>query len=299
MSAPAARIRRRLLSPAHILPSAFIVMALFTAPRLAADEPKLPTEELKIKELQKERLNTLREIVRLMNERFNSGVATQQESAQSVRMMYDAELELCVSDKDRVAVLEKQLAEAKLLEKNADQLARTGQLSTSSNMLAKADRLQVEIALARAKAKMAGQPVRGKSPQKSDDQVALAEKQVEIKQAAMQVAEAQKRLATAKLTSVKAQLVESQAEEKHTEATFNRMEDLAKQNAVSTGIVDEHRAKWEAAKARRAASAGKVQEGEAQVLLEQARIAQALREVEEAELRTRQLKANLNRSDKE
>jgi outer membrane protein TolC len=121
-----------------------------------ADEPKPTGESAKIKELQKERLAVLKEAARFAKERMRNGQGTADELREAERMLLDAELDLCNNDKERVEILERHLAQAQEIEKMMDQLAKAGLLGTKSTLLAKADRLQVEIALARAKEKIDG-----------------------------------------------------------------------------------------------------------------------------------------------
>lgn len=71
-------------------------------------------------------------------------------------MLVEAELQACDSNQDRVSVLKKLLPQVKEIERLAEELTRTGQLSTILPLRAKADRLQIEIALERAQAEGAG-----------------------------------------------------------------------------------------------------------------------------------------------
>ncbi|HLW64720.1 MAG TPA: hypothetical protein VKS79_05320 [Gemmataceae bacterium] len=121
---------------------------------LHADEPKPATADSKIKQLQKERLAILKDVARLAKERIRVGQGTVEELRDAERMLLDAELELCSTDKERVEVLERHLSQAQEIEQMMDKMAKAGIVRTSSSLLAKADRLQVEIALARAKEKM-------------------------------------------------------------------------------------------------------------------------------------------------
>lgn len=244
----------------------------------------------KQEELVKERLAVLREIAKLSTEAYKSGTRSYAEVREATRMVLQAELEQCNSDKDRIAVLEKWVAEAKKMEEHAGQLSKTGQVPIATALKAKADRLQAEIALEQAKAKAGGQ-----TGIELNDQVALAEKQVAIKRAAVKVAEAQKKMAVAKIASLRAQVVEAQASESFAEKQVKRFEELVNQQAVTSALVDERRTQWAAAKARRTAAEGKVVESEAQVLLEEARAELAQLEVGEAELRLKQLKVSLEK----
>jgi hypothetical protein len=278
---------------ARTLTAVFAILIAFsplTASVSRADEPKPPADEAKIKDLQKERLALLREMARLVGERFRNGQGTWEELREADRVLLNAELDDCGTDKERMDVLEKLLALAKDREKMTEQLTKAGQMRTGAAMLARADRLQAEIDLARAKARLSNQPARGNASRDLEDEIALAEKQVGIKQAAVLVAEAQKKMALAKFRSVQAQYTETEAAERFAEAQAKRMDQLVAANAVSQEIVVEQRAKVETAKARKTAAAGLVQEAEGQIVLEEARVALAKKKVEEAELRCQLLK---------
>ncbi len=112
----------------------------------------------KLEDLLKERVATVREISRLVKARFKSGEATADQMREANRMLLEAELDLCSSDKDRIKVWETAVVEAKELERIADSFAKTGQGHVSAALAAKADRLQAEIALERARAKVAALP---------------------------------------------------------------------------------------------------------------------------------------------
>jgi hypothetical protein len=239
----------------------------------------------KLKALQKERLAAVRELAKLATDRYKTGSVSEDEVREAIRMVLAAELEQCDSDKDRVAVLEKVVAEAKKLEDRVAQLHKAGQAPFGATLKAKADRLQAEIALERARTKEVGG-----AALETDAQVALAEKHVAIKQAASKVAEAQRKVVLAQATSVRAQVAEAQAAEALAAKQFKRLQELERHKAVAAEQVEESQARWEAAKARRLAAEGKVLELEAQALLEQARAELARRELEEAELRLKQLK---------
>jgi uncharacterized protein (TIGR03067 family) len=127
----------------------------------------------------------------------------------------------------------------------------------------------------------------------SKSQIALAEKQVDIKRAAVKVAEAQKLNAIAILGSIKAQLVEAQAAETLAEKRLNRLEELARLKSIEESLVEEGRLKLNTAKARRTTVEGKIAESESQVLLEQARVELARLEAEETSLRLKHLKSSL------
>jgi multidrug efflux pump subunit AcrA (membrane-fusion protein) len=111
-----------------------------------------PHQDTKLKELQKERLAATRDFAKQVKERVKNGNGTLEDLIEPTRMLLEAELDLCDSDKERIAVLEKILAEAKYTERLAAGFASKGQGRQSTADMAKAERLRFEIALERAKA---------------------------------------------------------------------------------------------------------------------------------------------------
>jgi outer membrane protein TolC len=120
-----------------------------------APVPHAEGKQDRVKELQQERLATCREIVKQVETRYKNGQGNYDELHEASRMVLAAELELCTSDKERVAVLEKFLPEAKKYEAMAEALFKAGQGTQTSMLKARAERLRVEIDLERAKAKSA------------------------------------------------------------------------------------------------------------------------------------------------
>jgi two-component sensor histidine kinase len=120
----------RLIRPTAPLLVALIVVSCayrFIASSLvAAQEPAKPGAN-RINDLLKERLATLREIARLQSARFKNGQAAVEEVQEAIRRLLEAELELCDSLRDRIAVLEKYVDQAKDLEKIATLFFKTGQ----------------------------------------------------------------------------------------------------------------------------------------------------------------------------
>jgi hypothetical protein len=113
------------------------------------------TRDAKVKELLKQRLATLKELVKATQAAYVQGKATFAELAQATTLLLKAELELCESDQERFAAHEKALTVAREYEKNAEQLHAAGQATQASVLAARATRLEVEIAYERAKAKIA------------------------------------------------------------------------------------------------------------------------------------------------
>jgi hypothetical protein len=265
-----------------------MVMALILGPALPAAEPASKTQEL-----MKERLATARDYLRQTMQRYQNHVGTVDQAREATRLVLEAELDLCATAKDRIAILEKYVAEAVNIEKMADALVKTGQGQQGAWLAAKADRLKGQIELERAKEKAGAASSSVKVEQSAPDQVALAEAQLAIKKAALVVAEAQVVRTRAKLSTAKAQVLEAAAAQSLAEKQRKRIDELAKNGAIDVALVDEHQAKLEAARARRAQAEGVVAESQTEVALEEARLGVARAELDESALRTQQLKARV------
>ena len=155
-----------------------------------------------VDELKKELLAAVRSAARLETARFQSGQGSAEDVLASTRMLANAELEACNSDKERVAALEMILATARETEMAATRVAKTGQGREGTALRAKAERLRFEIALERARSRAAARPTEGKASQELRDQAALAEKQAAVKRAAVKVVEAEKTRAEAGLAAI-------------------------------------------------------------------------------------------------
>jgi hypothetical protein len=87
-----------------------------TSPRAAAAEG----EQSKIKVLLKERHAAFETIAGGISEGFRKGSASRNQVVEATRATRNAELDLCDTDNDRAAVLEKMLAEAKDYEQSVE-----------------------------------------------------------------------------------------------------------------------------------------------------------------------------------
>lgn len=265
----------------------------------AAEPPQTDPKGDRLSNLTKDWLATLREISRQATTRFQNRTGEFEPVRQAARALLDAELDLCGADKERIAILEKFIAEAKRNEKQAENLVKTGQAPASIALAAKADRLKAEIDLERLRAKIADKPAEQNAIQELRDQAELAEKQLAVKQAMVDVAKALKKKADAAIGTVRARVAEAQAAMQYEEKTLQRFEELAKVGTVESRLVDERRSRFESAKSRLMAAQATVAESEAQVMLETARVQQAQMEFEEAQLRLKQLKAKLGLGNNE
>ena len=123
-------------------------------PRVRADEPKND----KVKELLKEKLAVLGEVAKLTDKEYRSERCSIDRLHHAQMAVLKARLELCETDKERIAVLEEAGALANDNEKTAAALYQAGEVPGPDALVAKAARLEAEIALERAKAKTPAKP---------------------------------------------------------------------------------------------------------------------------------------------
>lgn len=119
------------------------------SPRASAQEPKAG----KLKELLKERHATLKEIAAQTARAYQTRGVPIERLHEAEEAVLKAELDLCDSDKERIAVLEKLVALAKGQEEREMELVKAGSVPGTALLRAKANRLEAEIALERAKSK--------------------------------------------------------------------------------------------------------------------------------------------------
>jgi outer membrane protein TolC len=115
----------------------------------AAAEPK----DSRLRDLLREKLDVLTEVADQVEKAHKAGQVSREQVLQAKEAVLRAELDLCESDKERVAVLEKMAAAARQREEEVAKLVQAGQVPTSVLLRAKLARLDAEIALERAKAK--------------------------------------------------------------------------------------------------------------------------------------------------
>lgn len=114
----------------------------------------------KVKALLKERLETLRTLAHQIGEAYkaNDGAVSFKHVYDANLMVLNAELELCDSQTDRIAILEKIFSAAKDYEAHIREGVQSGGVASSALVKAKIARLDAEIALERAKANAAARP---------------------------------------------------------------------------------------------------------------------------------------------
>ena len=110
-------------------------------------------KDSKLKALLKEKLGVLQAVALQTTNAYQTGVAPFAQVLEANQAVTKAELELCDTEKERLAVLEKMLADAKQYEKHVAEQVQSGQAPAASALKARVNRLDAEIALERAKSK--------------------------------------------------------------------------------------------------------------------------------------------------
>ncbi|MFO0809040.1 MAG: hypothetical protein U0746_10480 [Gemmataceae bacterium] len=118
----------------------------------AADKPPARMIDPKVKELLAERLAAVRQIHEELTRAFGLGATTSEGLHQAHLAVLNAELDLCESHKDRVAVLEKIVAAARAYEARSAKGVDISSAPALARARAKVARLDAEINLQRAKA---------------------------------------------------------------------------------------------------------------------------------------------------
>jgi hypothetical protein len=113
----------------------------------AAEDAK----DTKLTKLLKERLAILKEIAAETEKAFKSGAMQAERLIEANEAVLKAELDLCKSDKERIAVLEKLVTTAKQREEQFERLVKLAAIPNSALLKSKVSRLEAEIALERAK----------------------------------------------------------------------------------------------------------------------------------------------------
>ena len=121
-----------------------------------AESTQPEAEGAKIQELLKERLATLQALAAATKTQYLAGKATFAEVAQANAQLLKAQLELCASPKERLAIHGEAVALAKQYEISAVELYKAGKAPQTSALAATVNRLEAEIAFERAKAQAAG-----------------------------------------------------------------------------------------------------------------------------------------------
>jgi len=140
-----------------------VVVSLLMASAHSQDSVNLsskqPAEEFakRIKELQKERIATLKEMVDSITSLGTRGLASPEEVREARLQLLDAELDAAENESDRVKVYEKIVGVLKEYEHLAAEMAKATNGSPTAVLRIKARRLEAEIHLEQAKAQLAAE----------------------------------------------------------------------------------------------------------------------------------------------
>jgi outer membrane protein TolC len=138
-----------------------VAATLLVAPASPQGEAKLPrkaqTEESakKVKELQKERISTLKEMADVISQLYQHGTGSFEEAYEARLMVLNAELDAADKESDRITLYKNFVDVSKKFENLAEARMKTGRGTQASVLKVKARRLEAEINLERAKAKEA------------------------------------------------------------------------------------------------------------------------------------------------
>ncbi len=146
---------RSLFAASLVIALASLAFYLYPA-RLAGQDSPGPNPH-PIRELQQERLATLRQIAELVDQKRRQGSASMAELAAAKRGVAEAELELCPNQAERVMVLDRVVTDARLLANQAAQLAQDNLASQESALTMKADLLRAQIRLELARAELSSE----------------------------------------------------------------------------------------------------------------------------------------------
>ncbi|MBX9626082.1 MAG: sigma-70 family RNA polymerase sigma factor [Gemmataceae bacterium] len=111
-----------------------------------------PGGNAKIRELQQERLALLQQLADWMTEAYKGGQVPLTTVLEAQREVNAAELELCETHQERLAVLERKAELAKEIEKNTEKSVQAHSVPRANLLKARANRLQAEIELEKEKA---------------------------------------------------------------------------------------------------------------------------------------------------
>ncbi len=145
--------------PALIL--AVLAATLLMAPASPQDKVNPPRKDKaeesakKVKELQKERIATLKQMVEVISDLFRHNRAEFDEAIQARLMLLKAELDAAEKESERITLYKNIVDVLKDFEKIADRRYKASRVSLYPVLKVKAMRIEAEIDLERAKAKEA------------------------------------------------------------------------------------------------------------------------------------------------
>ena len=125
-----------------------------SAPTELFQDGKEGAVSTKIKALQKQRLTVLKEATSEIKSAFLAGRTSVDRLQAALRDQYEAELDLCENDKERLRVLEEMLKLAGENEQALEQRYKAGDLPKSDFLAGTATRLEAAISVEKLKAKL-------------------------------------------------------------------------------------------------------------------------------------------------
>jgi outer membrane protein TolC len=131
-----------------------IALILVTA-LTAHDKPSIEESAKKIKNLQKERITVLKELVDHLSTRYKAGQASSEELLDASILLFKAELETAEKGSDRISLYTKMVDTLNQFEQFAKVQFGVGKVTTGDVLKIKARRLEVEILLEQEKMKEA------------------------------------------------------------------------------------------------------------------------------------------------
>jgi outer membrane protein TolC len=143
--------------------SALIVAASLMTAASAQEKPakeQIEASAKKVKELQKERIATLTELVNQAVAAFQKAQASYEEVLEAQMLLLKARLDVAEKESERITLYEQTVAVLKKSEELANTRAQAGRGSHAAVLKIKARRLEVEILLEQAKIKQAKEGTR-------------------------------------------------------------------------------------------------------------------------------------------
>ena len=135
--------------------SALILVALLIAPAGAQEKPSIEESTKKIKELQKERIETLEKVVGRAIAQFQRATSSYQDVLEAQTQLLQARLDTAEKESERIELYTKAIELLKQTEKVAQAQIAAGRETEMAALKIKARRLDVEIKLEQAKIKEA------------------------------------------------------------------------------------------------------------------------------------------------
>lgn len=123
-------------------------------PLVAFPDDKPTNANSRVRDLQKERVAVLREAVDDIKAAYQAGRTSIDRLQQALRSQYDAELEICDTDKEKLRVHQEIFNLARENEQSTEQRYKSGNVPKIDLLMATASRLSAAIALERVKAKL-------------------------------------------------------------------------------------------------------------------------------------------------